>query len=213
MSRIAVLDDQTSPTPIHRHPALSEHVEPVDVYKLPHADLGAYPGLIAGGMIDQEFLYRHRAVIQAFLAAGKVVVWCGHLLRPWLPGCGLFVPARIRSFRDYAVHLPAPGPVFANVEPRDLTFRNGVAGFFARGQHPPPAGAQILATLAGGQPTTYLDRATTRGVILAHAGTELLGYARADSTAARIPAQLLGWIRSEGPGPQPVPEPGQGAHS
>ncbi len=196
-SQIALLDARTSPTPLHAHPAVRDQVACIDVYDLPAADLGRFDGLLVGGMVDQEFLYAQRDVVRAFCDAGKVVVFNGHLLRRWLPGGSPFAPTTIRSFGDYTVHLVGAHPLFDGVDARDLTLRRGVAGFYARGHHPPPDGAEVLATLDGGDPVTYVDRVSTRGTILVHAGVELLGYAGVDSTAARLAPQLLAWMRAE----------------
>lgn len=188
-----VLDPRTSPVDRRqRWPALDD-VEVVDVYELGEVVLDRFAALLITGMVDQEFLLAQREVVAAFLGRGGVVVFCGQLFRPWLPGCGLFVPAAITGFGDYVVHLAEPHPVFAGVDPTDLTFRRGVAGFFARGHHPPPPGATILATLAGGQPITWVDHHTTPGTTFVHAGADLLGYGDDDSSAARLVPQLLDW--------------------
>ncbi len=194
---ILLLDAQTSATPIAEEPIVRQRMAVEDVYRLPDLDLEPYLGLHISGMVDQEFLFRERAVISAFLDRGRVVVFCGHLLRPWLPGCGTFVPAPVTSYRDYVVEIVAPHPVYEGVEARDLTFRRGVAGFFARGHHPPPPGAEVLATLAGGQPITWIDRSTTNGTVFVHSGNDLVGFAD-DSTASRLGPQLLDWVESEG---------------
>ena len=196
---VLVLDDQTSAVAAH-DPALRESMELVDVYELASVDLEPYAAVMVGAMVDQEFLWRRRDVLASFLDRGRVVVFCGQLLRGWLPGCGTFVPATIDSMRDYAVQFVEPDPIFAGVDADDLTFRRGVAGFFARGHHPPPPGAKVLAALAKGQPTTWIDRETTAGTVFAHAGNDLLFYARVDSTAARLAPQLLDWARAEGSG-------------
>lgn len=197
MRSLLLLDAGTSIRPIHHEAAVGDRVDVTDLYDLASADLTPYVGLVVTGMADQEFLWARRDVIASFLGQGKVVIFCGHLLRRWLPGCGTFVPARITSFRDYAVHIVDPGAIFAGVEADDLTFRRGVAGFFARGHHPPPAGAEVLVTLAGGQPTTWIDRTTTAGTVFTHAG-DLFGFAEADSTAGRLVPQLLDWAVAEG---------------
>ncbi|HEX7276664.1 MAG TPA: hypothetical protein VF244_04755 [Acidimicrobiales bacterium] len=195
---ILLLDARTGTTPRSEEPELRQRASVVveDVYRLPDLDLGPFHALHISGMVDQEFLWQQRDVIDRFLDDGKLVVFCGHLLRPWLPGCGTFVPVAVTSYRDYVVHLADPHPVFDGVDPRDLTFRRGVAGFFARGHHPPPPGAEVLATLAGGQPITWIDRSTTNGTVFTHAGNDLIGFAD-DSTAARLGAQLLDWIEAE----------------
>lgn len=172
-------------------------VEAVDAYELPSLDLGEVGALLVGDMIDQELLDRYRGLIRSFLDDGKVVVFSGHLLRSWLPGCGIFVPKVIRHFSDYCLHLVTPHPLYAGVDPDDLTFRRGVAGFFARGHHPVPPGAEVLLALPGGEPVTYVDRHTTAGTILAHAGGGLFDGGERTTTAARVPAQLLAWVRDE----------------
>lgn len=194
---IALLDTQTSPFPAYEKEPWGAEVEAVDAYELPRTDLGRFVGLVIQGMVDQELFYRQRGLIRSFLDEGKVVVWSGQLFRPWLPGCGILVPATIRSYHDYTVHIVTPHPVFDGVDPTDLTYRRGVAGFFARGHHPLPEGAEVILALAGGEPIVYVDRTTTAGTILSHAGTGLLGWADSTSTAARINAQVLAWIRDE----------------
>lgn len=198
MRPAVLLDPQASPTGrAERWPAL-EGVEVVDLYELDRVDLGGVAALLIAGMVDQEYLFRQREVVASFLGGGGVVVFCGQLFRPWLPGCEPFVPADIGGFGDYAVRLAEPHPVLAGVDPDDLTFRRGVAGFFARGHHPPPPGAKVLATLAGGQPITWVDDDTTPGTVFVHAGADLLGYGADDSTAARLVPQLLDWACAQG---------------
>lgn len=197
MKPLVLLDTRTSIRPVHHDPAVGDRVRVIDQYDLPTTDLAPYVGLVVTAMADQELMWAHRRLVARFLDDAKVVVFCGHLLRPWVPGCAPFVPAPVTSFRDYAVRLSEPRTIFAGVEAGDLTFRRGVAGFFARGHHPPPPGAEILATLAGGQPTTWIDRTTTAGTVLTHAG-DLLAFADDGSTAALVVPQLLEWAAAEG---------------
>lgn len=197
MADIALLDSRSSTEPAHHGQPWADRLDIVDVYDLPGLNLDRYAGIVVEAMVDQEFLLRHRRVIASFLHDGGVVVWSGQLFRPWLPGCGLFAATEISSHRDYAIEVVAPHPVFAGVDPDDLTFRRGVAGFFARGHHPPPPAAEVLLTLAGGAPVVYVDRETTTGTVLAHAGSALLGWADRSSSAGRIGPQLLDWMTAE----------------
>lgn len=195
-AQIVVLDQRTTTDDRYgRGPWTG--VRAVDVYDLASLDLSGVGALLIGDMADQEHLAHHRGLVASFLADGKVVVFSGHLLRPWLPGCRPFVPKQIRMFHDYAVSVVSPHPIFAGVDPRDLTFRRGVAGFFARGHHPPPPGAKVLLALAGGEPVTYLDGRTTAGTVLVHAGGALFDGGDPDSTAVRVLPQLLAWVRAE----------------
>ncbi|TCJ16726.1 phosphate starvation-inducible protein PhoH [Rubrobacter taiwanensis] len=184
---------------------IRERVESLDMYELPEAELSPYVALMITGNVDQELLYRERKRIQDFLDSGKVLVFSGHLSREWLPGAGTFVPKEIRSFQDYEIHKAKDHPIFEGVETKDLTFRRGVAGFFARGHNPPPEGVEVILTLPGGEPVVYVDRRSTRGVIFVSACYDLLGFGldrlysddAPETTASLIAPQLLAWIEKE----------------
>lgn len=181
-----------------RSPETPVTTEQLDLYAVGATDLTRYAALIVPATADQEHLARHREALRDYLDAGGVVVFGGHLHRDWLPGAAPFVPLSHPSLRGYRVDEIVSHPIFDGVEADDLTFRRGVAGFFARGHHPVPDGAEVLVRLAGGEPATYVDRVSTGGTILVQASCDLLGYARsAGGTAQRIPGQLLDWLRGE----------------
>ena len=205
MADVAILDMDIDPS------NRSEHGDPIDCYALADTDLSRYRVLVVSAMADQEHLARHREVITAFLDGGGVLLFGGHLHRDWLPGTAPFVPVT-PSLQGYRVGEIAPHPIFDGVEPDDLTFRRGVAGFFARGHHPPPPGAEVLVRLAGGEPATYVDRVSTGGTIVVHATADLLGYSgQTDSTAARLPGLFLAWAREEADRNRADPRPATGA--
>jgi hypothetical protein len=180
-----------------RAPGRSDHGERVDCYALDRTDLGRYALLVVPATVDQEHLARHRGVIRDYLDGGGVLLFGGQLHRDWLPGASPFVPLPRPSLEAYRVSWIADHPIFTGVEPDDLTFRRGVAGFFARGHHPLPPGAEVLVRLAGGEPVTYVDRTSTLGTIVVHASGDLLGYDGADNTAGRLGGQLVDWARAE----------------
>ncbi|MGH4018549.1 MAG: hypothetical protein ACRDT0_04750 [Pseudonocardiaceae bacterium] len=198
-----------------RSPETPARTQRLDLYAVGVTDLTRYAALIVPPTADQEHLARHRDAIRDYLDAGGVVVFGGHLHRDWLPGAAPFVPLSPPSLRSYRVAEIAPHPIFDGVDPGDLTYRRGVAGFFARGHHPVANGAEVLVRLAGGQAATYVDRISTGGTILVQASCDLLGYTgSAGGTAQRIPDQLLAWLRAQSrirpgttPPRSPTPEP------
>lgn len=198
MADIAVLsmDLRTEPSVLERG-ELGHHVRTVDCYDLAQTELDRFAVVVVPAMIDQEQLARHRSVIRGYLDGGGVLIFGGQLHRDWLPGASPFVALDPPSLRAYRVTEIADHPIFAGVEPDDLTFRRGVAGFFARGHHPVPAGAQVLVRLSGGQPVTYLDRVSTAGTAVVQANGDLLGYGKHERTAGRIPGQLIEWAVEE----------------
>lgn len=174
-----------------RNPAGGEwsgRVDRLDCYALGSTDLTRYAALVITPNVDQEYLARQRRVIRGYLDGGGVVVFGGHLHRDWLPGASAFIPLANRSLAGYRVVEVADHPVFRGKGPDELTFRRGVAGFFARGHHPVPAGAEVLTRLSGGEPATYLDRGSTAGTIVVQATSDLLGYCG---------EALLDWVVAE----------------
>jgi hypothetical protein len=163
-------------------------LERIDCYTLGSTDLARYAGLIVTSSVDQEYLTRMRHVIRNYLGGGGVVIFGGHLNGDWLPGASRFVPLANRSLAAYRVMQVANHPIFRGKQRDELTFRRGVAGFFARGHHPLPVGAEVLTRLSGGEPATYLDRVSTAGTIVVQATSDLLGYCG---------EALLDWVLAE----------------
>ncbi|MDF2721449.1 MAG: hypothetical protein K0Q59_1124 [Paenibacillus sp.] len=169
----------------------------VDVYDFPEAPLDRYIALIIPGQVDQELLLKHKDKIRRFLDSGKVLLFGGHLFRPWLPGAGSFVPKQIRTYKDYGITFVGDHPIFAGVDPDDLVYNKGVAGFFARGHHPHPQGVEILLTLPDGEPTLYIDRVSTHGTMMISSGSTLLNYRDPAKSSGRIAERIIEWIRQE----------------
>lgn len=169
----------------------------IDIYDLSNFDLSTYVCMVINGLVDQEYLLKEKQKIADFLNQGKVLIFSGNLFLPWLPGGSTFVPKEIHSFQDYTVTVHQPHPIFDGVTSEDMTFNKGVAGFFARGHHPLPDLAEVLLTLPGNEPITYLDRHSTKGTILVHSGNDLFGYGSPEKTSGRIAPQLLQWVHDE----------------
>lgn len=199
MTDIALLsmDLRSTPSSLERG-ELGHPVDVVDCYDLAATDPARYGVLVIPTMIDQEHLVRHRAWIRTYLDTGGVLIFGGQIHRDWLPGAVAFQPISPPSLRAYQVTEIAEHPIFDGVEADDLTFRRGVAGFFARGHHAPPDGAEVLVRLSGGEPVTYLDRVSTAGTILLQTTADLFGYPVEDtSSASRIPRQVFDWALTE----------------
>ena len=173
------------------------HISVIDEYDLESIDLSNYNVLLINYFVDQEYLYKHKQIIESFLNKGNVVVFCGHLFRQWLPGCSLFMPKKINSYKDYFVQ-PVPGAsLFDGVETEDMVFNKGVAGFFARGYYYAPEKAEVCLTFVDGKVISYIDRHTTNGTIIVHGGRNILGYKDAKNTTQKISEQTIALLKEE----------------
>lgn len=173
------------------------YISVIDEYELESTDLSNYNILMITYFVDQEYLYKHKEIIENFLNEGKVVIFCGHLFRQWLPGCSLFMPKKINGYKDYLVQAVPGAPLFDGVEIEDMVFNKGVAGFFARGYYYAPEKAEVCLTFTDGKVISYIDRHTTNGTIIVHGGRNILGYKNPKKTTKKISEQALVLLKEE----------------
>lgn len=179
------------------HPALGRRIDIVPLYELERTDLFAYRALLIGLHADQRFLASRRDQLEAFLGAGRVVVFCGHVAYPMLQELRPFRPIEGYRLEDLAVERVVPHPVWEGVAVEDLSRRRGVAGFYGRGANPAPVGAEIIHVLGPDRhPVDFVCRPGVGGWLLVHAGADLWNYAPDPTTAGRIAPQLLDWVVS-----------------
>ena len=166
-------------------------------YEFANTELTSYDVLVVTDFADQEYLYKHKEKIEQFLNEGRIVIFCGHLFRAWLPGCLPMMPKKIHSYQDYLVKVPDNSPIFKDVKVEDMVYTKGVAGFFARGYYLAPKNAEVCLTFTDGKVITYIDRETTKGTIIVHSGRNLFGYEKRKDTSKRITPQLIKVLKQE----------------
>lgn len=180
------------------NPFMTANFTLVDQYSLTEMDLSSFNCIVVHDFADQEYLYKNKSIIEDFLNEGKIVIFCGHLFKEWLPGCPIFTPRNIQSHKDYEIFVEKQHPIFDGVSTDDMTYNKGVAGFFSRVTHAPiPVNAEVLLTFHDQMPITYIDRYSTKGTILVHAGRDLFALRMQNKSTDRISNQLLQWIEDE----------------
>ncbi|WP_428696303.1 hypothetical protein [Stappia sp.] len=171
-----------------------DDIDEIEHYALETADLSAYRALLVPAHLDQRFFGTLAGRISAFLDGGGTLVFNGHVAWPMLPEFAPFEVLPQVTLETLEVHRITDHPVFEGVDPRELTYRRGVAGFYARGHNPPPEGAIALNGLGPERvPCDWLYHRPAGGRILMHAGNDLWMYAGAADTTARIVPQLCRW--------------------
>lgn len=183
-----------------RRPAASGRVDAVDQYRLRDTAIGDYAALLVSMHLDQRHFAGLAPLLAAYLGEGGTVVFNGHLAYPWLPALRPFVPVVQDGLDALRVHRLADHPVLDGVAEDDLTFRQGVAGFYGRGHNPPPPGALPLTGVGRERvPVDWEWRPPGGGRILMHAGSDLWMYDDDPTTAARITPQLIDWCLGDAP--------------
>ncbi|MBE3000420.1 hypothetical protein IDM40_17180 [Nocardiopsis sp. HNM0947] len=169
----------------------AEGVEPLDVYDIDALE-PACRLLLIGMHADQVFLESRREVLDAFLARGGTLVIGGHLLRQVFTGAPRWRRAESTAQADLVVLGVHAHPVWEGVDPRDLSSRRGVSGFYGRGGYPDlPEGATIINRIQ--YMPVDVELRTGGGRVLLHGGNDLWTYRSEGNTAERLLPQLLRW--------------------
>ncbi|MBJ3776016.1 hypothetical protein [Acuticoccus mangrovi] len=172
----------------------------IDHYALHETDLSPFRAILLPAHLDQRYFGSITGVVEAFLDRGGRLVFNGHVAWPMLTEFAPFEP--LSSFRldDLAIHRLADHPVFEGVAAEHLTFRRGVAGFYARGHNPMPVGAVALNGVGKDRvPCDWVYARPGGGEILMHAGNDLWMYIDSDDTTGRIVPQLIAWAERDMP--------------
>lgn len=196
-----LLTSGTQETPLLSHPLSAGRVATLDQYALDQTALEAYKALLISMHSDQRHLVRRQPQLEGFLRGGGIIVFSGHIAYPFLPELRRFVATDYREVSDLFVYRAVEHPIWQGVAEQDLTFRKGVAGFYGRGYNPPPPGAIIINTLGPRHlPLDYVYTRPQGGTVLIHAGIDFWNFGlfpSDDTSAARMPAQLLSWIEAQ----------------
>jgi len=128
------------------------------------------------------------------LDAGGRLVFCGHVLRPFVYGLEHFIPLADKRRADYVLTRLAEHPVFAGIDAKTLEANRGVAGFYGRGHNPPPPGATVLNGLGPDlAPVDWVWHRSAGGVLLVHSGNDLWGVGDDPAVKTLIAERLVSW--------------------
>ena len=172
-----------------------ERVEILPVCDLPETDLTAYDVLIFPRGTDQEITYGIRHKIRGFLDSGRVVVSFGEVTKEWLPSCNWdgVVPED-----DGPLEIKKKHPVLERLEAQDLHWHKGATGWCCHGHFIASPDAEVLVTNELGDPVMYIDRQSTRGVILAASQLDAICHAYHGIEGAKtLLNNTLNWAMNE----------------
>ena len=148
-------------------PFITENFTVIDQYDFADLDVTPYKCIVVHDFVDQVYLTRHRAKIEDYLNDRNIVVWGGHLIREWLPGCPIFTPKIVNGVANdnfgllvdignfmcadedpaYAVGVVAPYAF--HVHAKDFTKKSGNGPLFCDGFFKTRGGTYLKGAIVG----------------------------------------------------------------
>jgi hypothetical protein len=191
------------PGPVARSPP-PHTIAVLDQYQLDtlsEDELLSFDGMILSMHADQRHLGAAARRLDAFVERRGLLV-NGHVMHPFLPElAGGFVPLPERTVQNLTVTINSDLDLFAGVSTGDLTFRRGVAGFWARGSQTPPPGASVLTTLGPDNvPCDWCVMRPAGGRLFVHPGNDVWTFNEPGTATADLWPKLLDWLGDSGNG-------------
>ncbi|TQR33702.1 aspartate/tyrosine/aromatic aminotransferase [Campylobacter sp. MIT 99-7217] len=169
----------------------------IDLYEeFKEGALDNFCALILPMSVDQIWLFRHKELLFSYLEQGGIVLNFVASFCEYLPNLSLYeqsmTPIRVREIK-LSKHIICDG-----VREYDINYRRGVKGFFSRGFLNPPQKAEIILTDSDGKCVAYIDRSSSKGIILNTAGADFFAYSLYDhDSSKRMPLNTLLWLENE----------------
>lgn len=111
-------------------------------YDLENVNFNEYKGIILSGGVDQILLSKLSGRLCEFLENGGRVLFNGHVEKKFLPMLEIYEPVEHIKYPDFMISLINPHKIYKDLDIRNFNEKNGVAGFYSRGQNPPPLKAK-----------------------------------------------------------------------
>ena len=165
-------------------------------YELESKDFSAYKGIILSGGVDQILLSKLGERLFSFINEGGRMFFNGHVEKKFLPMLNIYEPITNIKYPDFAIALLNKHRVYKGLDIANFNEKKGVAGFYSRGQNPPPNGARIITAIKQASVPSDWELTLGKGKLYTHAGVDLHIAASADDTKACM-ENIIAYLRGE----------------
>ncbi|OCR88845.1 hypothetical protein CFT12S00416_05320 [Campylobacter fetus subsp. testudinum] len=150
-----------------------KRVECVSQYNIEDMDFNRYSGILMTMYLDQYLIRKLSFKFENFLNLGGKVFYNGHIILPFLKELKEFEPIKNPKFTDFFITQCIYHKIYDQIDIEKLNTRKGVAGFYSRGQNPPPLNADIITFINGGNVCVDWEIGIGNGKFYSHCGNDL----------------------------------------
>ena len=169
--------------------------EVIDLAHLAQVDLNAFDVVVVPRSTDGEMLHARRYQIARYLDNGGVLLAFGELWANWFPGCNW--QAECTEDLEEPV-IVGNHPLVAGFSPRVLHWHPSIERWCCHGHLIAPSEAEVIVQNAHGDAWLYIDRTTTKGVILASTNLDPDTHTYHGHEIAKILLErMVAWAQTE----------------
>ncbi len=150
-----------------------KRVECVVQYSIADMVFNRYPVFLKPIYLDQYLIKNLSFKFENFLNLGDRVFYTGHIIFPFLKQLPEFRPIQNPKFTDFLIMQCIYHKFYDQIYIAELNPRKGVAGFYSRGQNPPPLNADIITSISSGNVPVDWEIEVGNGKFYSHCGNDL----------------------------------------
>lgn len=145
----------------------------INEYEIDDINLEKFSGIYLSSYLDQYKFKKSAFKIRKFLENGGRIFHNGHITIPFFDELKEFEPIVDIKLKDFFITKICDHEIYKNVDIKRLNSKKGVAGFYSRGQNPPPKNAKIITAIKNATVPVDWELKIGDGYFYTHAGIEL----------------------------------------
>ncbi|MEO0382715.1 MAG: hypothetical protein AAF234_04095 [Pseudomonadota bacterium] len=173
-------------------------VDVIDQYELAGHDLSNADGVLLSQHLDEQHLIECAPMLDRYLRQGGSISLNGPVYQPYLNGLGCYAPLPSGKAQDWILRFETKHRITDGLIADDLTYRQGVIGFWARGSFPPPLNSTVLTRMIGDDTAAdFVWHRDGGGRVVVHPGNDVWFVHNDATSAGRFYANMLDWMAEE----------------
>lgn len=172
----------------------SDTIQSISQYEVEYLDFNIYNGIFFTHCIDQYLLKNLSMKFRDFLQKGGKIFYNGHIMIPFLDELTKFQPILDPKYTDFFISEISKHQIYDGIVPQALNVKKGVAGFYSRGQNPPPKKAKIITAIKNGEVPVDWELKIGSGMLYIHCGNDLHGCAENFDISLRLFRNIIRYL-------------------
>lgn len=157
-------------------------------------DLKQISGVIMGMSLDLYELQRRKDEFENFVKNGGRIFYSGHAAISFFSFLSIYEPVKNIKLENFKITKNCEHIIYKDLDIKCFEKRKGVAGFYSRGQNPPPKGAKIITSIKQGSVPCDWEFSFGKGKFYAHSGNDLYNCCEDEAINKKVFNNILEFL-------------------